>query len=167
MRKNVLTALAVLSMISAARLARAESISGRMEVTATVVSNCRLVIPPLSFGTYDPLAANATQPADASVEVTLNCTRNTAASLSFDLGIHSAGIGVDRAMSGPGPEHLHYQIYRDAARSQVWSNGAEALRIVATGVTAPDQLTVFGRIPPSQEVEPGAYSDVLTATVDF
>ncbi len=167
MRRPALLTLLAVSMILGARVVRADSITTRMEVTATVVSNCRLVIPPLSFGTYDPLAANSTQPADASVEVTLNCTRNTAASVSFDLGIHSAGAAFDRAMAGPGPEHLHYQIYRDAARSQVWSGGTEALRIVAHGVAAPDQLTVFGRIPPSQEVEPGAYSDVLTATVDF
>jgi spore coat protein U-like protein len=75
--------------------------------------------------------------------------------------------GGDRAMSGPGVSHLRYQIYRDSARSQVWSQGTEAMRVVAHGVNVRDQFTVFGRIPPSQEVDPGAYSDVLTATVDF
>ncbi len=156
----------MLSVIAAAGAVQADSIGTRMEVTATVVPNCRLVVPPLSFGTYDPLAAHATQPADAAVEVTVNCTRNTTASLSFDLGLHALS-GSDRAMSGPGATALRYQIYRDPARSQVWSQGSEAMRLVAHGVGVRDQLTVFGRIPPSQEVDPGAYSDVLTATVDF
>ena len=70
-------------------------------------------------------------------------------------------------MNGPGTEVLQYQIYRDAARSQIWSQGSDSFRLVTNGVSSPNQLTVFGRIPPRQEVEPGAYTDVLTATVDF
>ncbi|HSP14434.1 MAG TPA: spore coat U domain-containing protein [Thermoanaerobaculia bacterium] len=159
-------ALLTMSMMAAAGAVRADSIGTRMDVTATVVANCRLIVPALSFGTYDPLAAHATQPADASVDVTLNCTRNTPAALSFNFGLHSPS-GGNRAMGGPGSADLRYQIYRDAARSEVWSQGTEALRLVAHGVGVPDQFTVFGRIPPAQEVDPGAYSDVLTATVDF
>lgn len=166
MRMPVRLALIGLSLALCAGVLRASSIDTRMDVTATVVSDCRVTVPPLSFGTYDPLSANASRPADAAVDVTLNCTRNTTAAVSFDLGLHTPG-GVDRTMSGPGSERLRYQIYRDPARSQIWSTGSEALRIVAQGVNVPDQLTVFGRIPPSQEVEPGAYTDVLTATVDF
>ncbi len=166
MRMPVRLALIGFSIAICAGAANAATIDTRMDVTATVISDCRVTVPPLSFGTYDPLAANASQPADASVDVTLNCTRNTTASVSFDLGVHTPG-GADRAMAGPGTGRLLYQIYRDPARSQVWSTGSQALRLIAHGVTVPDQLTVFGRIPPSQEVDPGAYTDVLTATVDF
>jgi spore coat protein U domain-containing protein, fimbrial subunit CupE1/2/3/6 len=166
MTKPAVVVLFAMSIIAAAGRAQADSIGTRMEVTATVVTNCRLIVPALSFGTYDPLAAHAAQPADATVEVILNCTRNTPAALSFDLGLHSPSRG-DRAMGGPGASPLRYQIYRDAARSQVWAQGTEALRLIAHGVGVNDQFTVFGRIPPAQEVDPGAYSDVLTATVDF
>jgi spore coat protein U domain-containing protein, fimbrial subunit CupE1/2/3/6 len=164
MTRPALIALFAMSIV--AGVGQADSIGTRMEVTATVVANCRLIVPALSFGTYDPLAAHATQPDDAAVDVTLNCTRNTPAALSFDFGLHSPS-GGGRAMGGPGSSPLHYQIYRDAARSQVWNRGTEALRLIAHGVGVPDQFTVFGRIPPAQEVDPGAYSDVLTATVDF
>ncbi len=159
-------ALAVFLAMSVAGLARADSLNTRMEVSASVLANCRLVVPPLSFGTYDPLSANANQPADASASVTLICTRNTTASVAFDLGLHPEN-GSDRGMNGPGSEVLHYQIYRDPARSQIWSQGSEAVRVLTHGILTPDQLTVFGRIPPRQEVDPGAYTDVLTATVDF
>ncbi|HEY3052956.1 MAG TPA: spore coat U domain-containing protein [Thermoanaerobaculia bacterium] len=166
MKRPALIALLIVSAVAFAGATRAETIGARMEVTATVVTNCRVVVPPLSFGTYDPLATHATQPADASANLTVSCTRNTAAAVTFDFGLH-APSGSDRAMSGPGAEPLHYQIYRDAARSQVWSQGTEAMRMISRGVGTPDQLTVFGRIPPRQEVEPGAYTDVLTATVEF
>lgn len=166
MRQSGLIALLLAGILAAAAPAHGDSIGSRMDVSATVVANCRLVVPPLSFGTYDPLAANAVQPADASADVLLSCTRNTSASISFDFGLHSPG-GNGRGMNGPAAEVLQYQIYRDAARSQLWAQGTDATRLIAHGVSSPDQLTVFGRIPPRQEVEPGAYTDVLTATVDF
>jgi len=145
---------------------RADSLGERMDVTANVVANCRLIIPALTFGMYDPLAAHSVLPDDASTILIVNCTRNTSASVALDFG-HNAASNGDRAMSGPGSVRLEYQVYRDAARSQVWATGAEAVRFFSRGITNPEQLTVFGRILPRQEVEPGAYIDVLTATVDF
>lgn len=160
--------LAVLLSVSAisAGDSRADSLGSRIDVTATVVANCQLIVSPLSFGTYDPMTSHSVQPADATTVVTLSCTRNTGASLSFDFGLHAPAQG-ERVLAGPGPESLSYQIYRDAARSQVWARGAGSVHIVSRGISNPEQLTVFGRILPRQEVEPGAYTDVLTATVDF
>ena len=164
--RGIQTLLIAGSILAAAAIARADSVGARMDVTATVIVNCRLVVPPLSFGSYDPLAANAAQPADASATVTVTCTRNTNAALSFDFGLHPSGTS-DRAMKGPGPETLRYQIYRDPARSQLWGQGGDAMRMLSKGIAQPEQLTVFGRIPPQQEIEPGVYNDVLTAAVDF
>ncbi len=164
-RPNLIALMVAVSLMTAT-VASADSIGARMEVTATVVANCRLVVPPLSFGTYDPLDGHSVQPADASTVITVTCTRNTGAAVSFDFGLNSAS-GPDRAMNGPGSDVLRYQIYRDAARSLVWSRGADALQMVSHGISSSEQLTVFGRIPPQQEVAPGAYSDLLTATVDF
>jgi spore coat protein U-like protein len=144
----------------------ATTLGGRMDVTATVLANCSLTVPPLTFGSYDPLAAHAAAPSDASTIVIVNCTRNTAASIGFDFGQHSPVSG-QRVMRGPGADGLIYQIFRDAARSLTWAEGSEAVRFISRGLTNPERLTVFGRIPARQEVEPGAYTDVLTATVDF
>ena len=142
-----------------------ESLASRMDVTATVVANCRLTVPPLSFGVYDPLDGNSVTPADASTVITVVCTRSIGTALVFDVGHHP--VANDRGMAGPGSELLRYQIYRDPARSEIWGQGADAVRVTSAGVSSPQQLTVFGRIPPRQEVVPGSYADVLTATVDF
>ena len=133
MRRTDLIALLLASTLAAAATANAESTGARMDVSATVITNCRLVVPPLSFGVYDPLAAHAVQPADASAEVTVTCTRNTAASISFDFGLH-ATTGNGRGMNGPSAEVLQYQIYRDAAHSQIWSQGSDAFRLSTNGV---------------------------------
>lgn len=159
-------AMMVAASLATAMLAGADTIGGRMEVTATVVANCRLVVPPLSFGSYDPLDGHAIQPADASTVISVTCTRSTGAAVAFDFGINSTA-GTDRAMNSAGTDRLRYQIYRDAARSLVWSRGADAVQVVSRGISSAELLTVFGRIPPNQEVAPGAYSDLLTATVDF
>lgn len=161
-----MTLLMAGSLCAPAAISRADSLALRMDVSAKVVANCRLTVPALSFGTYDPLVANSSDPADASSVVIVNCTRNTAASLSFDNGLNAAMDGA-RSMLGPGSGRLQYQIYRDSARTQVWATGAEAIHMTSKGVAQPERLTVFGRIPARQEVEPGAYTDVLTATVDF
>ena len=158
--------LIAVSVFAAVSAVRADSIAARMDVTASVVANCRLTVPSLSFGIYDPLLANAAQPADASAVVIVTCTRNTGASLSFDTGLHGASPR-DRSMSGHSAEGLHYDIYRDSAHSQIWGQASDAIHLTSKGTHQSQQLTVFGRIPPQQEVEPGVYSDVLTAAVDF
>lgn len=164
--RKLSTIIVLIATAAFAVTGRADSLGERMDVTATVVANCRLTVPSLTFGMYDPLAAHSVQPDDASTILIVNCTRNTSASVSLDFG-HNAVSNGDRSMSGPGSVRLEYQIYRDAARSQVWANGADAVRFFSRGISNPEQLTVFGRILPRQEVEPGAYIDVLTATVDF
>jgi spore coat protein U-like protein len=165
-KKELLAALMLVASVALTEVSYAETLGIRMDVSATVEANCQLNVPPLSFGVYDPLALHAVQPADANTVLTVNCTRNTTASVSFDFGGNAFGQS-QRRLRGGSAETLQYEIYRDSSRSQVWAVGADSIRIVSRGIRFPEQLTVFGRIPPSQEVEPGMYTDVLTATVDF
>lgn len=165
MRELRLACLLTIGLVVAAT-ARAGTVAARMQVTATVAPNCQLTVPALSFGSYDPLIANATAPADAAAVVRVSCTRNTSASFSFDFGLHAVN-DAGRMMAGAGGDRLHYEIYRDSSRSLVWGQGSEALRLISKAASVPQEFTVFGRIPAQQEVEPGAYNDVLTAAVDF
>lgn len=166
MNRTWLIALLIAVSSMGAAICRADALGARMDVTATVQANCSLTVPPLSFGVYDPLSANATAPADATTVMVVTCTRNAGAAVAFDLGLHGL-VGGERMMQGLGPEGLRYQIFRDSARSQVWGQGADGMSFISSGISSPEQFTVFGRILPRQEVEPGAYGDVLTATVDF
>src|SRR5207253_11226918 len=109
------------------------------------------------------LLGHATQQLDGAARMTMVCTRGAQAAIIIDSGRHSTGS--NRALSG-GTQRVSYQLYRDEGRTQVWGGGS-ALQFVSNGVARPEQVTVYGRIPPGQEVQSGVYTDVVTATVDF
>jgi spore coat protein U-like protein len=144
----------------------ARQASANLAVSAVVVPNCRLSVTPLSFGSYDPLAANNQTSLDATATVVITCTRDSRASVDMDQG-HNAPVGAQSRFLTLGSDRLSYDLFRDAARTQLWGSGADSLAVVAQGIRSPVSMTVYGRIPPGQEVAAGTYNDVVTATVDF
>lgn len=141
----------------------AASSTAKLDVSAEVASNCRIAISNLAFGAYDPLAQNATQQLDAAAGVTMLCTRSSRASIAIDIGRNP--VSGARSLAGAS-QHVVYQLYRDADRTQAWGEGSD-IQYVSEGVHKPQQVTLYGRIPPGQEVASGVYTDVVTATVDF
>ncbi len=156
--------LAFTACLLVATALHAASTTAPLEVRAEVTSNCRIAISSLAFGAYDPLAQHATQQLDAAADVTMLCTRESRVSIYIDAGRNA--IGETRSLSG-GSQHVVYQLYRDQERTQAWGGGAESLQLVSEGVQKPKQFTLYGRIPPGQEVASGVYTDVVTATVNF
>lgn len=148
-------------------LSRAEAATGKIEVTAVVVSNCRLTVAPLVFGDYDPLGVHQANVLDASTEVRLVCSRDSRATLSLDGGLNAQGPDA-RRLSNQG-SHLLYQIFQDPTRTQPWGEGVNArtLSQFDAGFAEPERITIYGRIPAGQQVLAGSYSDLVTAKVDF
>jgi spore coat protein U-like protein len=69
-----------------------------------------------------------------------------------------------------GAEELSYNLYRDAARTLVWgdfSSGTSAYIQIDPPNNQNVSLTVFGRIPPGQDISAGSYSDTVTVVVLF
>jgi spore coat protein U domain-containing protein, fimbrial subunit CupE1/2/3/6 len=162
--RNIMAFAASLVLATALQ---ANTSSAPLNVTAEVASNCVIATSNLAFGAYDPLVQNATQQLDASAGVSVLCTRSSRATVSIDSGRNS--IGSSRTLAG-GSQHVSYQLFRDADRTQEWGGGggaADSQQIVSEGIHKPQQLTVYGRIPPGQEVASGVYTDLVTATVDF
>ena len=143
--------------------ARAESRFSTLLVRSDVVPNCRVAVSSLSFGVYDPLVTHAGSTLDATAAVSVTCTKGITANVLMDDGSHGESGG--RRMAS-GSESVGYQLYRDASRSLPWERGdAQVLR--GEGVFVPTTLRVYGRVPSGQVVVAGAYSDTVTATVDF
>jgi spore coat protein U-like protein len=162
--KATLIGLVALSAMNALADGRA---TVKLDVTAMVSPNCRMTLTPLNFGNYDPLGGNGSQELDATATLSLTCTRNSIATIAIDQGQNPAGGGLSRRLAS-GDQRLDYEIYRDAARTQTWSTGTNAVRYVsAAGISTSSDMMVYGRIPHGQEVAAGSYSDVVTATVDF
>jgi spore coat protein U-like protein len=140
-------------------------VEGAIDVSATVVPNCRIDLTPLRFGSYDPLGMHSNAYLDASTDILLTCTRNSRATVVMDEGRGSAPGRDSRGLLF-GNDRLDYQIFTNSERTEIWGRGSRAVH-VSSQQSARQRLTVYGRIPAGQEVPSGTYFDVVTATVDF
>ena len=133
---------------------------------------CEVTGSALTFGTYNPLAPG---PLDAVGNISVRCSALVlGAVVSYDVALSPGMSGVygARAMQSGG-DALSYNLYLDAARSQVWGDGtggtgqaanAYLLDVLFFRVT---DFPVYGRLPAGQNAPAGAYSDTLFATVIF
>ncbi len=156
----------VLLFLLPARLL-AGSASANLAVGVTVESNCAISTSPLSFGSYDPIVANASSSLDGAGGVTISCTKGSTTSISLSPGSNAPGSGTSRALSN-GAAKLSYEIYKDAGRAQVWGNSAASLFTPSTTADkAPRSFPAYGRIPSGQDVSTGSYADTVIATINF
>jgi spore coat protein U-like protein len=117
-----------------------------------------------------------TSPTDGNGTVEVNCTNLDVSAagpsaLVLGIGPSSHGVAADRKMAPMSGQVdlLRYGIYRDAGRSVNWDQGNNAQVLRLEGLQALQtktfSFTLFGRIPPLQNVRPGTYQDALTLTI--
>jgi spore coat protein U-like protein len=137
-----------------ARLAPKLALAAILTLAATPASaaQCSVGVTPVAFGAYDPFAG----PRDASGELEVDCNGTVLALVQ--LGAGGSGDANDRQMRS-GTDVLRYNVYRDAARSQVYT-----WQTLGRGGAV---IPLYGRIFAGQPVAPGTYQDVLTVTVNF
>lgn len=134
------------------------------QVTATVLSVCTVSATNLAFGNYD---ASSGTPNDASSTVTTTCSNTTAYTVALNAGTGSGATVALRKMTN-GANTLNYSMYTTAGRTTVWGDGTlSTVTQAGTGNGSGQALTVFGRIPTSQYVTAGSYTDTVTATVTY
>jgi spore coat protein U-like protein len=165
-RKNValLTAGVLLALAGTAQAATRTS---TFNVTATVNTNCVITTPDLAFGTFDGLVNTS-----ATSTITVRCSNGTA--YSVDLSAGSSGDVTNRTMtSGTSVVPLRYNLYTDLAHTQIWANGQNSTGRASGsggGMGTARTHTVYGFLDASLnqgEVDAGAYSDIITATVNY
>jgi len=122
-------------------------------------------VSPVTFGAYNVFSET---PTDAVGSLTYQCSLLLALDvITINLGTGSSGTYGARTMLN-GANALNYNLYMDAARTQVWgdktggtSNYAALLNL--TAVT----LSIYGRIPARQNAKAGSYSDTVVITLLF
>lgn len=143
--------------------ASAKTVSGTMPARLRVDTSCRLNTEPLTFGTANLFSGQI----DATALVKLSCGPAVAFTVAIDNGLYFNG---QRRMYGgvwAGFQlYVPYQIYRDAARTQVWGSTAGTLATGTTPVNGDVTLTAYGRVPNSI-VLARPYLDTVTVTVNF
>ena len=146
-------------------LANATTTTSTFTVQAVINASCNVSATTLNFGTYDPTSATAL---NGTSSLSIFCTSGTpyAAALSIGSG---GGSFVTRTIANGG-NTLNYNLFRDAARSQVWGDGSGSTFTVSgtgSGLLTANNLTVYGEIPIAQDKPPGTYSSTITVTVAY
>ena len=158
MLRTVLSvAVVALALLSGAS-ARAGTANATIAVSVTVVSTCSVSGSAVSFG-----AVAAGSGAQQQSALTVKCNPGTAYVVALNEG--QSGDASKRIMSGGDGGELSYDLYRDAARSQRWADGAMAVSGIGTGDV--QSLPLYAAIQPSAASTAGNYSDSVTATLTY
>lgn len=147
-------------------LAVAASATGSFNVTTTVIDVCAVATSDLGFGTYNPIGGAAL---DGTTTITVTCTLGTPYNVQLDAGAHGGGSVNARKMqrTSGGTETMNYSLYRNAGRTQNWGETDNTDTLSATGTGLTQDHTVYGRIPASENVPTGSYSDTVNVTVSY
>jgi spore coat protein U-like protein len=142
--------------------AAAATATATLTVSANVISSCTVTNGTLSFGNYAP---TATGNVDQTGTFTVACTKGTGATVG--LGDGNNFLSGARRMNNAS-EFLTYELYKETDRTNVWGNSGGALvTLTAAASNTPQTLTVFGRIPPGQDVSVGSFGDSVQITVTY
>ena len=132
-------------------------------------SQCSISTTGINFGSYDILSA---APTDSTGSISISCNGNVS-TVAISIGASSvSGSFQPRDMrSGLSPSYLlSYNLYTDSSRSVIWGDGTLGTQTVIISPvkrnTTYNQI-IYGRIPTSQDVYYGPYSDTLTVTVTW
>ncbi len=117
----------------------------------------------LAFGNYDPFSSST---ATGTTTFTISCSGCTTCAVTITI---SAGGGGSfdpwRNMSGTDVAGLDYNIYKDSSRTQIWGDTSSYDLNYNNGTS--HIYTIYGKINPLQNIEPGAYSDSVTVTTNW
>lgn len=131
--------------------------------------SCTVTATGVNFGNYNVVNSANT---DSTGSVRVRCTLLVAVAGSFtiDLSTGSSGSYAQRNLRN-GSSVLTYNLYTDAARSQILGNGSSGSSRITRNFSAligVDQtVTVYGRIRAGQNVPAGSYSDTIIVTVTY
>jgi spore coat protein U-like protein len=127
-------------------------------------AHCTISTTSVNFGSYDVFAGT---PTDTTGTVSFTCSGNADVTITLSKGASSSYN--PRTLNG-GADTLNYNLYKDAARTTVWGDGTGSTS-THTQTNVPNNtaqnLTIYGRIPASQDVRAGTYNDSVTVTIDF
>lgn len=137
---------------------------------------CNVSTPGLAFGGYDVYAGaanNGTGTMNVGCSLDASDPNNVTVSYTISLSTGSSNSYVQRQMQGGG-DTLGYNLYTTNTHSVVWGNGAGSTQTVAGSMkltngnpSKTNTHTVYGEIPPLQDVAVSSYQDNVTVTVTY
>jgi len=132
----------------------------------TATAACSVSTTPVNFGSYNVLSQAAL---DAASGITVNCDESPPPTVEISIGPspHSGVFDPRKMKLAGGSELISYNLFIDSARTQIWGNGSGSTFTLTKKVlkNQPWISTVYGRIPPKQDVSIGTYNETLTVTI--
>ncbi|MBN1959614.1 MAG: spore coat protein U domain-containing protein [Deltaproteobacteria bacterium] len=119
----------------------------------------------INFGAYDVF--NST-PTDSTGSFSYFCFFVGGASVRLSLSRGGAASYTPRRMQNGGFT-LQYNLYLDASRTIIWgdgSGGSSYFQTVPPNFRT-ETVTIYGRIPPGQDIPAGNYHDTIVATLQW
>lgn len=125
----------------------------------------------MAFGAYDDATGAAT---NSTTSLVVRCARNggpASVAVTLQLGPSASSGSIAARQMRSGANAMNYNLYRDAARSQVWGQtaGVDAVTLTINGIpnngSRDGTFTVYGAIPARQNVPAGSYTDSVQLTV--
>lgn len=137
-----------------------------LTAAAAAEAACTITTTAVSFGSYNVFAASAD---DGTGQISYRCTGPRPPLVTIHLDKGGSPSFSPRQMR-KGSETLGYNLYLDSTRSTIWGDGTGGTQVYTRANPPLGQninLSVFGRIPASQDVSAGTYSATVTATIFF
>ncbi len=156
-------------------VALAAVLSGGMPLAhAQLLPECIVSATSVNFGAYNPFSP---VPLDGVGEVRVGCKLlgllplDLIVNYSVSLSAGSSGVFSGRQMVSAG-NRLNYNLYTGASRISVWGNGSGGSSTVSDSyllslIVTTRSYSIYGRIPPGQNLPAGAYTETIVVTVDY
>jgi spore coat protein U domain-containing protein, fimbrial subunit CupE1/2/3/6 len=131
---------------------------------------CNVSATSVSFGAYDVFSPT---PLDSTGSVTVSCDEVPPADVTIEIGpsAGSGGFNPRQMRHSSRPDRLGYNLFTDPSRSATWGDGTAGTQTVVLKNVhrqkPPVVTTIYGRIPPGQNVSVGVYTDTLTVTITW
>lgn len=146
--------------------------SGNIQFTAEVADSCSLSVSGVNFGSINEFGRLRTEKT-AEGNLSVQCSQGKPYTVYLGSGNNPADGGYRQMANGEA--RLSYQLYQDAAHTQVWDETGGTLLaggpggVSRTGNGSEQTLTVYGRIQAGTivPVTVGSYIDMVTVTVSY
>lgn len=137
------------------------------QVTANITSDCSVSASNIDFGSLGIASLQAG--ANTTGVLSVTCTKTVPYSLMLNAGTGAGATMANRRMTrSGGSETLNYSLYADAARTQVWGDGAGGSAwVTGTGTGVLQTRTVYAGLFPQTSPPVGSYADTIIVTVTF
>jgi spore coat protein U-like protein len=119
----------------------------------------------VSFGTYNIFSGT---PLDSTGQLSWRCSFFTFPTVRITLTKGGSTTYNPRRMRS-GSESLNYNLFTTSARTVVWGDETEGTAAYYRQYPGWGQITVsvFGRVPASQDAAVGTYTDTVTVVINF